>query len=380
MRPPIIISGGGIIGSYISSRLSRHNIKNYVVEKRPQLLEKSNKIRTLTLNKNSIELLEKEGVIIKNQNVTNINVFDEDENKLTFNANELKLKSIAKVVVFDDLQHAIETKINKNIIYDSEISKINQKNSNLDLEIKNHSPISASLLIGSEGRNSNVASLSNIKKDVKNYHQTALTFLARIDLDEHTAIQYFSDNGIFAILPIPVDRLGNNFSIVWSIDSSKLLLNTKDFVNENITFFEKKLDQKINIGSEVLNFNLSSHHFYDYTSGLTVLIGDAAHSIHPLAGQGINLGLADADILCEELIKTFNNVNNDSISEGLKSYELRRKTLNKIMRSSMDLLLLIFSNKYRPINFIRAIGLKGLNKSNTIKNIFIKHALGEYRV
>ena len=79
MRPPIIISGGGIIGSYISSRLSRHNIKNYVVEKRPQLLEKSNKIRTLTLNKNSIELLEKEGIIIKNQNVTNINVFDEDE-------------------------------------------------------------------------------------------------------------------------------------------------------------------------------------------------------------------------------------------------------------------------------------------------------------
>ena len=73
MRPPIIISGGGIIGSYISSRLSRHNIKNYVVEKRPQLLEKSNNIRTLTLNKNSIELLEKEGVIIKNQNVTNIN-------------------------------------------------------------------------------------------------------------------------------------------------------------------------------------------------------------------------------------------------------------------------------------------------------------------
>ena len=73
MRPPIIISGGGIIGSYISSRLSRHNIKNYVVEKRPQLLEKSNKIRTLILNKNSIELLEKEGVIIKNQNVTNIN-------------------------------------------------------------------------------------------------------------------------------------------------------------------------------------------------------------------------------------------------------------------------------------------------------------------
>ena len=86
--------------------------------------------------------------------------------KLTFNANELKLKSIAKVVVFDDLQHAIETKINKNIIYDSEISKINQKNSNLDLEIKNHSPISASLLIGSEGRNSNVASLSNISSRV----------------------------------------------------------------------------------------------------------------------------------------------------------------------------------------------------------------------
>ena len=380
MRPPIIISGGGIIGSYISSRLSRHNIKNYVVEKRPQLLEKSNKIRTLTLNKNSIELLEKEGVIIKNQNVTNINVFDEDENKLTFNANELKLKSIAKVVVFDDLQHAIETKINKNIIYDSEISKINQKNSNLDLEIKNHSPISASLLIGSEGRNSNVASLSNIKKDVKNYHQTALTFLARIDLDEHTAIQYFSDNGIFAILPIPVDRLGNNFSIVWSIDSSKLLLNTKDFVNENITFFEKKLDQKINIGSEVLNFNLSSHHFFDYTSGLTVLIGDAAHSIHPLAGQGINLGLADADILCEELISAYKKGYSINSYRVLKSYELRRKSMNEIMLKAMDGFVSLFGSSNIYIRILRNFGLTFFNKTLFIKAFFINHASGNHKL
>jgi 2-octaprenylphenol hydroxylase len=106
------------------------------------------------------------------------------------------------------------------------------------------------------------------------------------------------------------------------------------------------------------------------------LIGDAAHSIHPLAGQGINLGFADADIFCEEVVGAYNKgiaINEASV---LKKYEIRRKGMNLLMLKSMDFFVHFFNDNNSYIRLLRNWGLKTVNRTSFIKAFFTRHASG----
>ena len=105
-------------------------------------------------------------------------------------------------------------------------------------------------------------------------------------------------------MPLPKNDDGATHTIVWSINNSKLKDQTsiEEYVSKNIHYFEKKLNTQYKICSDLISFKLSNHYFENYISSSTVLIGDAAHSIHPLAGQGINLGFADADVFVKRLL------------------------------------------------------------------------------
>jgi 2-octaprenylphenol hydroxylase len=132
----------------------------------------------------------------------------------------------------------------------------------------------------------------------------------------------------------------------------------------------------MSIDSESLSFRLSNHYFENYISGPVVLIGDAAHSIHPLAGQGINLGFADADIFCEEIINSYNKgfaLNDKTV---LKRYEIRRKGMNLVMLKSMDFFVNLFNTNNLYLRLLRNWGLNSVNKTKFIKTFFIKHASG----
>jgi 2-octaprenylphenol hydroxylase len=128
--------------------------------------------------------------------------------------------------------------------------------------------------------------------------------------------------------------------------------------------------------SDILNFRLTNHHFENYINGSVVLIGDAAHSIHPLAGQGINLGFADADVFCEEIINAYKkgiSINEKSV---LKRYEIRRKAMNLLMLRSMDFFIDLFGSKNLYLKLIRNFGLSAVNKSKFMKTFFIRQASG----
>ena len=111
-----------------------------------------------------------------------------------------------------------------------------------------------------------------------------------------------------------------------------------------------------------------------------VLIGDAAHSIHPLAGQGINLGFADADAFCEEIIKAYQSKINFDKNLVLKKYEIRRKDMNLLMLKSMDFFVDLFRSDNLYIRLLRNIGLSSVNKTNFIKRFFINHASGNNKI
>ena len=382
----VTISGGGIIGNYISSRLNNLNIKCVVVEKNQKVFSSKSNIRTLTLNPISKKLLDDIGIEVPCAAIKEISVFDaEGSGKIFFDASEIKHDNLSYVVFFDDLLKALQESEHSKIIFDNEIININEDTNDEFCEVllKSKDVIKTTFVAGCDGRNSNVAKITGQKSKRTDYNQTAITFTTISEnIDEGRAFQIFSERGIFAAMPLPNNNHGATHTIVWSINNSKLKNQTsiEDYVSKNIHYFEKKLNTQYKICSDLISFKLSNHYFEDYISSSTVLIGDAAHSIHPLAGQGINLGFADADVFCEEIINSYNKTRKINKNITLKRYEIRRKKMNLLMLRSMDFFVELFKSQNLLLILLRNIGLSGVNKIKFLKTFFINHAAGNNKL
>jgi len=383
--PVVVISGGGIIGNYISSRLSLNSIQSIVVEKEIRNIDYKHNIRTLTLNSFSKKLLDELNIEIKCAEIKKMKVFDgEGSGKINFSSDQIQEDALSYVVFFNDLQKKLQEIENERTVYETYIKDIKENDSDNFCEVllSNNKTLNAMVVAGCDGRNSNVAKIAKLNEIKKNYNQTAITFTANTKLeDNHTAIQIFSDKGIFAIMPCPSDKNGPTHTIVWSVNNDLLdKYEVNQFLKDYLGYFEKKLETKITIHSEVLSFKLSSHSFKSYVAGRKVLIGDAAHSIHPLAGQGINLGFADADAFCEEIITEYERTVNVNHKKVLKRYEVRRKTFNELMLRSMQMFVDIFKSENLYMRFLRNIGLSSVNETSFLKRFFINHASGKNKI
>ena len=144
--------------------------------------------------------------------------------------------------------------------------------------------------------------------------------------------------------------------------------------------FEKKLSCQIKVVSDLLSFPLSAHHLDEYCNQGVCVIADAAHSIHPLAGQGINLGISDAMILAEEIERGINSDQEIGNLAFLKKYELRRKTFNTTMIKGVDFLFHIFQQENPYLRLLRSAGLTAVNKTGFLKKNFIRHASGMHKI
>ena len=385
MDPVVVISGGGIIGNYISSRLKLNSIQSIVVEKEIRNIEYKYNIRTLTLNSFSKKLLDDLDIKIKCAEIKKMKVFDgEGSGKINFSSDQIQEDALSYVVFFNDLQKKLQEIENERTVYETYIKDIKEIDSKNFCEVllSNNKLLNAMVVAGCDGRNSNVAKIAKLDEIKQNYNQTAITFTVTAKLeDNHTAIQIFSDKGIFAIMPCPAGKNGPTHTIVWSVDDEMFdKYEANQFLKDYLGYFEKKLGTKITIHSEVLSFKLSSHSFKKYVAGRKVLIGDAAHSIHPLAGQGINLGFADADAFCEEIIAEYERTANINHKKVLKRYEVRRKTFNELMLRSMQMFVDIFKSENLYTRLLRNIGLSSVNETLFLKRFFINHASGKNKI
>lgn len=383
MEHPVIISGGGIIGCYVHLRLKQAGILSQVIEKGSPLKVSSQNIRTISLNPSTYKLLLEIGIELESASVKTIKVSDGDSSgRIQFTADEVNEKALSHVAMFDELLEKIQDKALNAIKYESEITSISKLDTLTKITLNNNSELQTSLLIGSDGRNSPVAKLSNFVSKTNDYKQTAFTFLAKEKSDHNnsTASQIFSNKGIFALMPIK--HLNENmFSVVWSVPNELLKDTNKDnFIAENIDAMTSKINSKITLESNIISFPLSNHHLDSYMKEGVVVVGDAAHSIHPLAGQGINLGFADADILCEEIIEAFKKGYSIGSYRVLKKYEIRRKSINEIMLKAMDGFIGLFGSNNIYIKVLRGLGLKFFNKISFMKVFFINHASGSHKL
>ena len=383
MEHPVIISGGGIIGCYVHLRLKQAGILSQVIEKGSPLKVSSQNIRTISLNPSTYKLLLEIGIELESASVKTIKVSDGDSSgRIQFTADEVNEEALSHVAMFDELLEKIQDKALNAIKYESEITSISKLDTLTKITLNNNSELQTSLLIGSDGRNSPVAKLSNFVSKTNDYKQTAFTFLAKEKSDHNnsTASQIFSNKGIFALMPIKHIN-ENMFSVVWSVPNELLKDTNKDnFIAENIDAMTSKINLKITLESNIISFPLSNHHLDSYMKEGVVVVGDAAHSIHPLAGQGINLGFADADILCEEIIEAFKKGYSIGSYRVLKKYEIRRKSINEIMLKAMDGFIGLFGSNNIYIKVLRGLGLKFFNKISFMKVFFINHASGSHKL
>ena len=378
MHVPIIISGSGVIGNYISLRLKKNNIPSLIIEKLSNSSNQEQSIRTVTLNSYSMALLKDMNIEVQNQPVTKISVRDgEGSGAIDFDAKDINEKNLSYVVMFDELKNKLSCHNKENTFFNAEINEINfqEDNNSTEVILIDGKKFTTNIVAACDGRSSKVAKLSLLKSFNSNYEQVAFTFLVKAEnYDESIAKQIFSERGIFALMPSPKD---NNMTVVWSVKNTDLeKKDSTDYVNENLSYFENKLNTKLEITSSILNFNLSKHYYQNYVNKTIVLLGDSAHSIHPLAGQGINLGFADADIFCEEIIDNYKKGSHFSEKIALKRYEIRRKSLNLVMLKSMDFFVHLFGNENLYLKLIRNWGLSSVNKNKFLKTFFMKHASG----
>ena len=372
MQQPIVISGAGILGCYISCALSLQGIDSIVLEKKDDEVEDS--VRTITLNPFSKNLLDKIGIENDYSIINKMEVKDFDgTGKIVFKSSEIGMDHLAYVSDFATLLMAIRKKASEKILYKEEIIDIDNKGDLNEVTLSSGKVIKTNLIISSDGKNSKLA--NKIPKSDKDYFQTALTFLASAEKDMNmSAFQIFSDNGICAFMP--TRKKGEDLvTVVWSISDDLIENGYEDFIEENLEKISRKIGNSFQIRSKVQSFKLSSHNRSSYIDFPVVLVGDSAHSIHPLAGQGINLGFEDANSLVKKIIKT-NDSDTINFKESLNVYSNERRLQNEIMLKTMDGFVALFNERNPYIRFLRNFGLNAFNQSKFLKSFFVKAASG----
>ena len=382
MSQSVLISGGGIVGSFLGLELAAREIPFKIIEKKPFASSENDHIRSLTLNLSASERLDYLGVTTTSSLIQRMKIFDgSGSGRLSFNCDEANIDYLAKVFSFNDLREALIKRVESSISIGDEITSFKTMESGIQASLSSGSTLESNLLVIAEGRNSTLAKSIASENFSKDYEQVAKTFLVEIpELNAEEAIQVFYEKEIFALMPYKHGTKKNQFSVVWSMPKELAHNLTLDNLHTHLHKFEKKLSCKIQATSELLSFPLSAHHLDEYCDHGVCIIADAAHSIHPLAGQGINLGISDAIILAEEIERAISSDKEIGQLAFLKKYELRRKTLNASMIRGVDFLFNLFQQDNPYFRLGRNSGLKMVDKLSFLKKNFILHASGIQKI
>ncbi|BCO32778.1 2-octaprenyl-3-methyl-6-methoxy-1,4-benzoquinol hydroxylase [Thiohalobacter sp. COW1] len=236
--------------------------------------------------------------------------------------------------------------------------------------------LTAALLVGADGAGSRVRELAGIGIETHDYEQTAVVAVVTTDRPHAgTAWQRFLPTGPLAFLPLRDGRC----SIVWSTtpeEAERLLALPEDeFCIELGRAFDYELGAITRVNARG-GFPLRRLHAVDYVQQRLALVGDAAHVIHPLAGQGVNLGLLDVAALAEVVADTAAAGRDIGAHANLRRYERWRRGENALMQSAMDGFKWLFASPLTPVRLLRNLGLGTVDRLTPVKSLLARHAMG----
>ena len=385
----LIIVGAGLAGNCLALALQNIGLNIAIVEanSREQLAASTAGDRALALAAGTFNVLDKlelwQEINDKATPIKQIHISDRGHfGKTRLVAEQLQVDALGYVITARDIETHLAKKVEQAGItlftpyrLTGLISDKNEVNVSLKCE-QQSLMLTAKLLVGADGGNSTVRKLLDISQQIVDYRQSALVTTVKTELPHHnTAYERFTESGPLALLPLNKKHC----AVVWtrtSEDAEALMLGSEtDFLSELQNCFGYRLGE-LTLVAPRRCFPLTLIRAEAMSAGRALIIGNAAHQLHPVAGQGFNLGLRDVTELAKVLIEAVQENVDIGSSSVLKNYTDRRHSDHDRVIGFTDNVVKIFSNDWLALAAARNIGLTLLDHFSLAKSELAKYAMG----
>lgn len=389
----ILINGGGMVGLPLGLALAQGGLKVLVVDAAPpaKVLEPAFDGRVSALAYASVRMLKALGVWERlaphAQPIHEILVTDGQKGKpaspfsLHFDAEEVGADSLGHIAENRHtriaLYAAVESCPNLALMAPASVASVTIQAGGAVARLADGQEVSAALVIAADGRESALRAQMGMQIIGWSYPQTGIVATVEHEKPHNgVAYEHFLPSGPFAILPMT----GNRSSLVWTEVRAKvpglLALDEEGFNAELAQRFGAHLGKTKAAGPR-WSYPLSFHLAREFVRPRFALAGDCAHGIHPIAGQGLNLGLKDAAALAEVLLDAARLGRDIGALDTLKRYERWRRFDSFALAASTDALNRLFSNDIAPLRHIRDLGLGIVDSIGPARRFFMRHAGGD---
>lgn len=390
MNNSIGIIGGGLAGLTLAALLGQAGFDVACIDAEPlaRQLEGGFDGRTTAISFGSRQVLERAGVwqSLSNasQAIKTIDILDGDSRAtLNFNAREVDAEAFGWIVDNADLRRALVRRVQaiKNVRHLTGVAvhDVTFTDKSARIVLAGGETLDVALVIGADGRKSILRDILGIGTWGRDYKQSAVVCLVAHDKPHHgMAVEHFRADGPFALLPFTDLPDGTHRSaLVWSVpkgDAKKWTGCDDDIFNMALQERSQGRYGKIRVAGRRAAYPLTLAKSYSYIGPRSLLVAEAAHGIHPIAGQGLNMSLRDLAALTDILSE--NRHGDIGAADVLKTYQRRRRLDNIAMAFATDGLTVLFSNDFLPVSLLRRAGLRAVARLPFVKRFFMHQAMG----
>lgn len=263
----------------------------------------------------------------------------------------------------------------------AQIESMVRSDDSIHVRLTGGETLSAAIVVGADGRDSMVRDWAGIGTRSWSYRQRAIVCTVLHEHPHHfVAVEHFRAQGPFAILPMTDGPKGEyRSSIVWTEDgpmNQSALHYGQDVFDAALTARFPDTYGSVSQTGRRFSYPLSLQHAYAYSAPRVALVADAAHGIHPIAGQGLNLGFRDIDALAQVLCRARDEGDDLGSDKVLAHYERRRRIDNMAMAGATDVLNRLFSTGLPGLPLLRQGGLRLVSRMKPVKTFFMHQAMG----
>ncbi|QNP18767.1 3-demethoxyubiquinol 3-hydroxylase [Providencia rettgeri] len=385
----VVVVGAGMTGAAAALGFAQEGMRVALLEKAQPVAfdpQSAPDVRISAISRASVELLEQLGAwqhvkAMRSAPYRQLETWEEPDSNVVFDAKSLGLPELGFMVENRVLQLALwqecEKYSNLDLVCPAKLINLYQPKQQKEwmLALDDGHTLQAKLVVGADGANSQVRKMAGIGSRGWQYRQSCMLISIQTQQPQQDKTwQQFFPSGPRAFLPL----YDNWASLVW-YDSPAKIRRLQGMSMEQLTgaiseAFPERLGPVIAIASGA--FPLTRHHASRYVMDGLALIGDAAHTINPLAGQGVNLGYRDVDALLKEVIYAREYIQPWNSLGVLKRYQRRRLPDNLIMQAGMDVFYMAFSENLPGLKIFRNLGLMAAQRAGEAKKLALKYALG----